>query len=154
MHSRFLPLKSILGGLFDKMPKFEKESNEDKTSILDEAFAFRSAKVTLFLSVIFFLISLFFNLVDIFSLLALSDTVLLDVVNHIIKIAASLFFFLSMTTFLGNYGDLLGKPLNWKLMITVFLFSLLQTIRNYLVLGITFIGLIIIVIYFYLIQER
>ncbi|MBN1800731.1 MAG: hypothetical protein JW891_04450 [Candidatus Lokiarchaeota archaeon] len=135
------------------MPKFERESSEEKTLILDEEFAFRSAKITLFLAAIFFFISIFFNLIDLFSILALTNNGLLDIINYIIKIASPLLFFLLMTTFLGNYGDILGKPLNWKGMVSVFLFSLFQTIRNTIVLGITFIGLIIVIIYFYLIQD-
>ncbi|MFX1237969.1 MAG: hypothetical protein ACFFAS_14725 [Promethearchaeota archaeon] len=140
------------------MPKFEKNRTKgrpsEKSQEIDEAFAFRSVKVSLILGMVFLFISLCFNLLDVFSLLELEDSVLLEILDYSIKIASPLFFFLFILISVGNYRDLLGKPIDWLGILGIFLLSLLQTIRNTTVLGGTFIGLIIIIIYFYILKER
>lgn len=139
------------------MPKFEKEkikgSKSQKSQEFNQDLAIKSLFFTLFLGVIFFIISIFFNVVDILSLLSLTQTLLLEIINIAIKVITPMIFFLFMLTSIGNYKDLLGKPANWKDIIFLFCLALFQTVRNTVAFTITLIGLILLILYFYIIQE-
>jgi hypothetical protein len=75
------------------------------------------------------------------------------IIDILIKVFAVLLFFLFIITSYGNYKELLGKRLNWKELVLLILFSIGQTILNSLVFILTLIGLIIILIYLFLVQE-
>jgi len=138
------------------MPKFEKGklNKSQKSQEFNQDFAFRSLLFSLLLGIFFFIISILFNVADIFSLLLTSEEVLiLEILNVAIKVLASLAFFFFMLISIGNYKDLLGKPANWKDIAFLFCLTLFQTVRNTFAFGITLFGLILMVLYFYIIQE-
>jgi hypothetical protein len=70
-----------------------------------------------------------------------------------IKTIAVLLFFLFIITSYGNYKELIGKRLNWKELVLLILLSIGQTILNPLVFILTLLGLIVILIYLFLVQE-
>jgi hypothetical protein len=53
----------------------------------------------------------------------------------------------------GNYKELTGKPLGWKELLLLIILSLGQTLIDLWVFGFTFIGLLVMILYLYLIQE-
>jgi len=138
------------------MPKFQKEpwkeSNLREKKAFNEDFAFRSLVITTIIGVTCFLVSIFFNVVEIFNIFNLQNN-FFDLIDLAIRISAVLLFFFFMMISLGNYKDLLGKPSNWKEIAFLFFLSILQTLRNIYVFGFTLLGLIILLFYLYLIQE-
>lgn len=140
------------------MPKFEKERkkelNSQKNKDFNQDLAFKSLLFTLFLGSIIFIISIIFNVVDILSLLSINQNQLVEILNIGIKVVTPILFFFFMLTSIGNYKDLLGKPADWIDILFLFCISLFQTVRNTIVFGLTLIGLIILILYFYIIQEE
>jgi len=135
-----------------KIPKQKKnEQKLKKKSKSDENFAFRSVIVSAIFGGIFFVISLFFNteIITIF----LNRGTFWTFIDILIKVITILLFFLFMITSIGNYKELIGKPLNWKELLLVFLFSIGQTILNVWVFIFTLFGLVLLLIYLYIIQE-
>lgn len=135
-----------------KIPKQpEKEPKIKKRYRTDENFAYRSVIKSAILGGIFYLISLFFNLgiITIF----MNQSVIWTIIDVLIKVVATLLFFIFMITSIGNYKELIGKPVNWKELLLLLVFSIGQTILNPWVFIFTFFGLIVILIYFYLVQE-
>ena len=139
------------------MPKFEKENNlklkSQKSQEFNQNLAYKSLIYTFFLGIIFFIVSILFNVADILALLALDQGLLLEILNSAIKVLTALGFFFFMLISIGNYKDLLGKPANWKDIAFLFCISLFQTVRNTIVFGLTLLGLILLILYFYIIQE-
>jgi hypothetical protein len=137
------------------MSKIPKESEKEQKLKLkyksDENFAFRSVIVSAIFAGIFFSISLFFNTE--FISFFMNRDVFWTSIDILIKVLAIIFFFLFMLTSIGNYKELIGKPLNWKELLLLVLLSLGQTILNVFVFIFTFIGIAILLIYLYLIQE-
>jgi hypothetical protein len=136
------------------MPKIQKEPSKSREKQgFKENFAFRSLLITTIIGIMCFLVSIFINLAEILSAL-LYQNFLFNVIEIVVRVSVILFFFFFMVVSLGNYKDLLGKPSDWKEMLFLFCLSLLQTIRNIYVFGLTLLGLIIILFYLYLIQEK
>lgn len=79
--------------------------------------------------------------------------ILWTVIDIFIKVIVVLLFFLFIITSFANYKELVGKRLNWKELVLIILLSIGQTILNSLVLIFTLFGLIVILIYLFLIQE-
>lgn len=117
----------------------------------DDKFAYRTAIISCILGIIFYVISFIFN-VGIISIFT-SGNILFNLLDILIKVIAILLFFLFMMISVGNFKELSGNPLGWKELLLLFVLSLGQTLLNLLVFSLTFIGLLIIVIYFYLVQE-
>jgi hypothetical protein len=117
----------------------------------DDKFAYRTVIISCSLGLIFYIISLLFNfgIISIFR----NNNAFFALVEIFIEVAVILLFFLFMMISIGNYKELMGDPLNWKEFILLLILSLGQTILNFLVFIITFIGLILIILYFYLVQE-
>jgi len=138
------------------MPKFQKEQGKEsrirEKQAFKEEFAFRSLVITTIIGVACFIVSIFFNVVEIFTILNLQGS-FFDLIDLVIRISVVLLFFFFMMISLGNYKDLLGKPSNWKEIAFLFFLSMLQTMRNIYVFGFTLLGLIILVLYLYLIQD-
>ncbi|MFW9900225.1 MAG: hypothetical protein ACFFDY_02925 [Candidatus Thorarchaeota archaeon] len=135
-----------------KIPKQkENEKKLKKKPQSDENFAFRSVIVSAIFGGIFLIISLFFNteIITIF----LNRGTFWTFIDILIKVITILLFFLFMITSIGNYKELIGKPLNWKELLLVFLFSIGQTILNVWVFIFTLFGLVLLLIYLYIIQE-
>ena len=135
-----------------KIPKQpEKELKSRKKYRSDEKFAFRSVIVSATLGGIFYFISLLFNL-EIITVL-MNQGLLWNIIDIVIKVLAILLFFLFMITSLGNYKELIGKPIDWKELVLLIALSIGQTLLNSLVFILTIVGLIVIILYLYLIQE-
>ena len=117
----------------------------------DDKFAYRTVIISCILGIIFYVISFIFNigLIPFFT----ESNILFTLLDILIKVIAILLFFLSMMISIGNYKELTGNPLGWKELLLLLVLSLGQTLLNLLVFSLTFIGLLIIVIYFYLVQE-
>jgi len=137
------------------MPKLLKQSEKDVKSKgkqrSDENYAFRSVIISAILGGIFLVISLIFNT----ELLTLNfnQNIIWNIVDVLIKVGAILLFFMFMITSIGNYKELIGKPVDWKELLLLITFSLGQTILNLWVLVFTFFGLILILVYLFIVQD-
>ncbi|MFX0080162.1 MAG: hypothetical protein ACFE94_00250 [Candidatus Hodarchaeota archaeon] len=121
----------------------------------DDKFAYRTVIIACVLSIIFYIISLFFNII--FVILEISIftniNILFDMLDFLIKVITILLFFLFIMISVGNYKELTGKPLDWKELLLLIALSLMQTILNLWVFALSFIGLLVIIIYLYIVQE-
>lgn len=155
------------------MPKFKKPSRKKKTKrrkVSDDEFAFRSIIVSTILAGIFLIISLVLNGTEYFFdgiLIHLIDEEIIqdietiditvnvnDYVDNAIKGMVIVFFFIFSLISVGNYKELSGKPVSLQKEGLLLLgLALVQTIRNLWVFLITLIGTLIVLLYFYLIQE-
>ena len=135
-----------------KIPKQpEKDLKSSKGYRSDEKFAFKSVIISAILGGIFYFISLLFNL-EIITFF-MNQGVLWNIVDIVIKVVVILLFFVFMITSLGNYKELIGKPIDWKELLILLVLSIGQTILNLIVFIFTIFGLVIIILYLYLIQE-
>lgn len=134
-----------------KIPKPpEKELKTKKRYRSDEKFAYRSVILSAIIGGIFYFISLLFNLEII--IIFMYQGILLNIIDISIKVLVIMLFFLFMITSIGNYKELIGKPLDWKELVLLILLSIGQTILNPWVFIFTLFGLIVILIYLYLVQ--
>ena len=135
-----------------KIPKQQEKKLKVKEKYSsDEKFALRSVVMSAILGCVFFIISFLFNIELVTFLMNIG--IFWAIIDILIKVFAVLLFFLFIITSYGNYKELLGKRLNWKELVLLILFSIGQTILNSLVFILTLIGLIIILIYLFLVQE-
>jgi hypothetical protein len=135
-----------------KIPKAQIKDQKSKTKRKSEdTFAYRTVTISTLLSLIFFVVSLLFNtgIISIF----VDINLIFDIVNILIKGIAILLFFLFMMISIGNYKEMTGKPLGWKELLLLFILSLGQTLLNYIVFIFTLVGLLLILVYLYLVQE-
>lgn len=153
------------------MPKFKKETEKrtkkKKKQISDDEFAYRSVLISAIIGGIFLIISLFINGTEMFF-----DGVLVHIideeikykvndqtikvnewVDNSLKVAVILLSFFFILISVGNYKELTGKPASMKEGILLFGLSLAQTIRILWVFIGTIIGLPLILVYLYLVQE-
>lgn len=117
----------------------------------DDSFAFKSVIISAVIGIIFFIISILFN-VEIITIF-MDNGIIFTVIDISIKVVVILLFFLFIITSYGNYKELIGKPLNWKDLLIIFLISIGQTILNIWVFALTLFGLVVILIYLFLVQE-
>lgn len=135
-----------------KIPKVQTKDQKSKTRRRSEdKFAYRTVVISTVLSLIFFAVSLLFN-IGIISIFA-DINLIFDIIDILIKVIAILLFFLFMMISIGNYKEMTGKPLGWKELLLLFILSIGQTLLNYIVFISTFIGLLLILVYLYLVQE-
>lgn len=135
-----------------KIPKDQiKEQKSKIKRRSDDRFAYRTVIISCVLSIIFYAISLLFN-VGVISIFT-NINILFNMLDVLIKVATILLFFLFMMISVGNYKELTGKPLNWKELLILIVLSLGQTLLNLWVFAFTFIGLLVIIIYLYIVQE-
>lgn len=136
------------------MPKFKKERKNNKVSNktgFDEDFAYKTVIKSIVLAGLFLILSILFNLEII--------TFFMDkggfwiIVDVVIKVVVILLFFFFTIISIGNYQELVGRPLKFKLIILIFILSLLQAFRNPLVLVFSFFGLAAITVYVFFVQE-
>lgn len=132
-----------------KRPEKKEKSREYHRS--DEEYAYRSVLISAVLGGILYIISILFN-IEIISIF-MNINMFWTFIDISLKVIVILLFFLFMITSIGNYKELIGKPLNWKELLLLFVLSIGQTILNPLVFVFTLIGLLIILIYLYVIQE-
>ena len=137
------------------MPKITKQTEKNTKSKgkqrSDEKFAFRSVIISALLGGIFYVISLIFNT----ELLTvnLNQNIIWNILDILIKVGAILLFFIFMITSIGNYKELIGKPLGLKELLLLIIFSLGQALLNLWVFLFTFFGLILILVYLFLVQD-
>ncbi len=136
-----------------KIPKVQTKDQKSKTRRRSEdKFAYRTVVISTALSLIFFVVSLLFNtaIISIFA----NINLIFDILDLSIKVVSILLFFLFMMISIGNYKEMTGKPLSWKEFLLLFILSLGQALLNYLVFILTFVGLLLILVYLYLVQEK
>ena len=138
------------------MSKIRKGNNnlkrETDNQINNENFAYKSVVLSAVLAGIFLLISVLLN-GEILTFF-ISDITIIYVVGIILRVIIILLFFIFMMISIGNYKELSGKPLDFKFVILIFIFSLAQGFRDPIVFFFSFVGLIFLLVYIYLIQER
>ena len=132
------------------MSKIKKSEIKNKKKS-KENIGYKTVIKTAILSGIFFVASLFFN-GQIISLGYFNNSIL-NIVEILVRTVIILFFFLFLTISYANYRDLVGKPINWKNLMLIFILSIIQSILNIYVFFLTLLGLIFILLYLYLIQE-
>ena len=137
------------------MSKIRKDTKKTeslkKEPIFVEKTAYRSVIISAILGGLFLVLSVIIN--GEFVVIFTSDELIWVSIDVILKILIILFFFIFMMISIGNYKELTGKPLDFKIILTIFILSLIQAFKNSTVLSFTFIGLLVIVIYFYVVQE-
>ena len=128
-----------------------KRSNSKVEQARDEVFAYKSVIRSAILTGVFFIFSILFNLRIITFFM--NRNLLWDILDVMIKTILILLFFFFMMVSLGNYKELVGNPLNWKEILLIIILSLGQSILNPWVFTLTLIGIILVLIYLFLIQE-
>ncbi len=137
-----------------KIPKGQnREQNLKSKRKFEEKFALRTVIISTVLGIIFYIVSFLFNIVEV-TVIFTNNNPPLNLINTLIKIVSILLFFLFMMISIGNFKELSGKPLDWKELLLLFILSLGQAILDSLVFTFTLLGLIILLIYLYVIQER
>ncbi|MFX0038457.1 MAG: hypothetical protein ACFFCY_04615 [Promethearchaeota archaeon] len=135
-----------------KIPKqIDKKQKTTDNYRSDQSFAFRSIIISAVLGCISFIVSLLFN-IEVITIF-MNVNLLWTFVDLTIKILSVLLFFIFMITSYANYKELIGKRLNWKELLLLVLLSIGQTLLNLTVFILTLIGILIIMIYLFLIQE-
>ena len=135
-----------------KIPKDQiHEQRLKKKRISEDKFAYRTVIIGVVFGFIFYVISLLFN-IEIITIFV-NGNIIFSIVNLLIKVGAPLLFFLFMMISIGNFKELTGKPLDWKELILLFILSIGQTLLDLWVFSFTLVGLIIILIYLFLVQE-
>jgi hypothetical protein len=137
------------------MPKFKEKSNEmlnsKKKKLSEEEFTLKSLRVTVILSGIFLIFSLFFN-AEIITIFMNRD-IYWDILDVSVKVSLILSGFFFMMISIGNFKELTGKPVKLKEILLLTGLSLSQTWKNLYVFIFTSVGLVILLFYLYLIQE-
>ncbi|MFX0041414.1 MAG: hypothetical protein ACFE8L_00750 [Candidatus Hodarchaeota archaeon] len=128
-----------------------KKANSKVKQAFNEKFAYRSVIISVIFGGIFLTISIFFN-IEIITVF-MDKNVLFDIIDIFIKTSVILLFFFFMMISIGNYKEIVGKPISWKEFLFLIILSLGQSILNLWVFIFSVIGIIIILIYLYLIQE-
>ena len=132
-----------------KHPNKGKEVKYKKRS--DELYAYRTVIISAILGGIFYVLSIFFN-IGIITMF-FNNNPIVNIIEIAVKVLVILLFFLFMVTSIGNYKELTGNPMDWKELLLLIGFSLGQTLLNLWVFLFTLLGLILILVYLYLVQE-
>jgi len=117
----------------------------------EESFAYRSVILSAVFGGLFLAISILLN-GEIITLF-LDDNPFLLALNITIRVLVILIFNILIMVSLGNYKELTGKPVDFKIIGLLFIFSLIQAFRDMWVFSFTLVGLLAIVLYLYLVQE-
>ena len=137
------------------MPKFKKKpkktSKSKRTSGSDEKVILKSLKNSAILAGVFLTLSLFFN-TEIITYF-MNRGIYWDILDVSIKVSLILLSFLFMMISIGNFKELTGKPVGLKEILLLVGLSLVQTMKNLYVFIFALIGLGLLLIYLYLIQE-
>ena len=135
-----IKIENLKSGTVNRKPKSKEKST------------YRSVILSAIIAGILLIISILLNggYLSLFP----SETVLLQTLDITIKVLVILFFFIFMTISIGNYKELTGKPLDLKLIAIIFIFSLIQAFRDSIVISFSLIGLLLITVYLFLVQEN
>ena len=129
-----------------------KSGTANRKPKLKEKSAYRSVILSAVIGGMLLIISIFLN-GGYLSLFA-SEDLFLQTLDITVKVLVILFFFIFMTISIGNYKELTGKPLDLKLIVLIFIFSLIQAFRDSIVFSFSLIGLLLIIVYMFLVQEN
>ncbi|MBY9010878.1 MAG: hypothetical protein KGD70_00730 [Candidatus Lokiarchaeota archaeon] len=127
------------------------ESNKRKPKFIEKA-AYRSVIFSGILGGLFLVISIMLN--GEFFIIFTSDDLLWVSIDVLLKVITILFFYFFMMISIGNYKELTGKPLDLKIILLIFFLSLIQSFKNSMVFSFTLIGLLVIVVYLYVVQDN
>ncbi|TXT61894.1 MAG: conserved membrane protein of unknown function [Promethearchaeota archaeon] len=129
------------------MSKFKKKRGGEEK----EDGGYRTVIFTAIITGVLFIASLLFN-GEIISL-TFPNNIIFELVKIVIRTILILLFFLFFTISYANYRDLVGKPIGWKELLFLLILSMIQSILNVYVFVLSLLGLILILLYLYLIQE-
>jgi hypothetical protein len=135
------------------MVKIRKSNNQQdiRTRKSDEKYAYKTVILACLFGGISLVASFLFN-AEIITFF-MNQNFLFDVIDIIIKVSLVLFSFLFFLISLGNYKELTGKPLSWKELLILVIITFLQTILNPIVFGYVLVGVLVIIIYIFLVQS-
>lgn len=137
------------------MSKIRKNSTKTESikrkSKLIEKTAYRSVILSGILGGVFLILSIMIN--GEFIVIFTSDELLWVGIDITLKVLIILLFFIFMMISIGNYKELTGKPIDFKLILLVLFLSLIQAFRDSTVFSFTLIGLLVVIVYFYVVQE-
>ena len=138
------------------MSKIRKDSNKlesikKKPKFIEKA-AYRSVILSGILGGVFLVLSIIIN--GEFIIIFTSDELLWVGIDITLKVLIILLFFIFMMISIGNYKELTGKPIDFKIIILILFLSLIQAFRDSTVFSFTLIGLLVVVVYFYVVQEN
>ncbi len=138
-----------------KMSKIRKDTAKSdsikrKSKFTTKA-AYRSVILSSVLGGLFLALSILLN--GEFIIIFTSDDLLWVSLDTVLKVLTILFFFLFMMISIGNYKELTGKPIDLKIILLMIFLSLIQSFKNSIVFSFTLIGLLVIVVYLYIVQE-
>ena len=140
------------------MPKYKKKlekspSKEEKIKQVrnrDEFIIISSIK-SFYLAGVCFVVSVLFN-AGILTFL-MNQNIILDILDVSIKSISIILFFLFLCIAVGNIEEINGKVLGWKQLAVIAAISLLQSIRSGWVALISSIGVALVILYLWIIQE-
>ena len=132
--------ENLKSGTINRKPKLEEKS------------AYRSVVLSAVIGGILLISSIFLN--GGYLSLVISENFLFQTLDITIRVLVILFFFIFMTISIGNYKELTGKPLDFKFIVLIFIFSLIQSFRDSIVFSFTLVGLLLIIVYLFFIQEN
>lgn len=137
---------------YKKIPEKETvEKQKPKKILSTDELIIKSGIISFYLAGIFFVISILFNsgIVTIF----MNQNIYLDIVDISIKTISIILFFLFLSVAVGNVEEINGKIFGWKKLTILIIISLIQSIRNGWVFLFSSLGIIILILYLWLLQE-
>ncbi len=142
------------------MPKYKKgfkrtldQIEEEQQRLLDlKLFMYSSSIKSLVFGAVFFIISLLFN-GNIINLEAEAGSYL-DLIIIIVKCLAVILFFTFTIIGLANNMELRGEPASLREVIIVGILALIQTVRSGVVFGVSLLGILLIILYLWVIQPK
>lgn len=137
---------------YKKIPEKETvEKQKPKKILSTDELIIKSGIISFYLASIFFVISILFNsgIVTIF----MNQNLYLDIVDILIKTISIILFFLFLSVAVGNVEEINGKIFGWKKLTILIVISLIQSIRNGWVFLFSSLGIIILILYLWLLQE-
>jgi len=137
---------------YKKIPEKETvEKKKPKKILSTDELIIKSGITSFYLAGIFFVISILFNsgIVTIF----MNQNLYLDIVDILIKTISIILFFLFLSVAVGNVEEINGKIFDWKKLTILIIISLIQSIRNGWVFLFSSLGIIILILYLWLLQE-
>jgi len=137
---------------YKKIPEKETvEKQKPKKILSTDELIIKSGITSFYLAGIFFVISILFNsgIVTIF----MNQNLYLDIVDISIKTISIILFFLFFSVAVGNVEEINGKIFGWKKLTILIIISLIQSIRNGWVFLFSSLGIIILILYLWFLQE-
>ncbi len=147
------------------MPKILKKSNKTSKKAIKDSSRIVNVKKTVNISLIITGILLFISLLlngEIINIILdqftieqplIDQPLILDIIDVSVKVSVLLLFFLLLIVSYSNYRELKGKPIGWLELVIISFLTLIQSFRNAWVFVFSLVGVVVLIIYLYLIQE-